>query len=383
MVRRTTFCTAALFTAALAVLTAAHAAPADGEAKQAASPAPRVEVVFCLDTTGSMKGLLDRAKEKIWSISNAIAGAKPSPEVKIGLVAFRDRGDDYITKVFDLTDDLDEIHARLKEFKAAGGGDIPESVNEALDVAVNKIKWSTDDDTLRILFLVGDAPPHMDYPDDVKYPVTCKKACEKGIVINTIQCGNDADCTKYWQDISRKAEGAYVQISQQGGVRTVVATPFDKDLAAINEKLAGTTLVFGSKAEQSKAKDSADEARKLAPAAAADRAGFNAKRGQNAAYDLLDAIKSGKVELEKLKKEELPEELRGKTLQEQKDYLEKLEKERTELRKKALELDKQRSDYIQKELEKDKEKKQSSFDGQVLEVLRKQGKKAKLDFESK
>jgi Mg-chelatase subunit ChlD len=382
MFTRTTLWITATLLATCAALTLTSPAPAEPDAKkETASPAPRVEVVFCLDTTGSMKGLLDRAKEKIWSISNSIAGAKPSPELKIGLVAFRDRGDDYVTKVFDLTDDLDEIHARLKEFKAAGGGDIPESVNEALDVAINKIKWSKDDDTLRILFLVGDAPPHMDYPDDVKYPVTCKKACEKGIVINTIQCGNDTECTKFWQDISRKAEGSYVQISQEGGARTVVATPFDKDLAEINGKLASSTLVYGSKAEQAKGKDSADEARKLAPAAAADRAGFNAKQNKNAAYDLLDAVKSGKVELEKMKKEDLPEELQGKTLQEQKDYLDKLDKERTELRKKALELDKQRTEYINKELAKDK--KESSFDGQVLEILRKQGKKAKLDFESK
>src|SRR5208282_5270293 len=118
-------------------------------------------------------------------------------------VAFRDRGDAYITKVFDLNDNLDFIHDRLMEFKAEGGGDIPESVNQALDDSVNKIKWSKDDDTLRIIFLVGDAPPHMDYKDDVKYPVTCKKACEKGIIINTIQCGNDAECTKYWQDICK------------------------------------------------------------------------------------------------------------------------------------------------------------------------------------
>src|SRR6516225_4843860 len=85
-----------------------------------------------------------------------------------GLVAFRDKGDVYITKVFDLSDDLDAIHGHLKTFRAEGGGDAPESVNQALDDSVNKIKWSTDKKTLRIIFLVGDAPPHMDYPDDVK-----------------------------------------------------------------------------------------------------------------------------------------------------------------------------------------------------------------------
>ena len=52
--------------------------------------APQIEVVFCLDTTGSMGGLIEAAKQKIWSISNQIANGKPTPELKIGLVAFRD-----------------------------------------------------------------------------------------------------------------------------------------------------------------------------------------------------------------------------------------------------------------------------------------------------
>src|SRR5213595_1223853 len=183
------------------------AVPLAAEEKKAEKAAkPQVEVVFCLDTTGSMGGLIDAAKQKIWSISNQIASGKPTPELKIGLVAFRDKGDAYITKVYDLSDDLDAVHANLKTFQAQGGGDTPEHVNQALFEAVHKIKWSTDKKTLRIIFLVGDAPPHMDYTDDVKYPVTCKAAVEKGIIINTVQCGNDPDCTKIWKDIGEKGK---------------------------------------------------------------------------------------------------------------------------------------------------------------------------------
>src|SRR6059058_1939318 len=105
---------------------------------------PRVEVVFCLDTTGSMGGLIDGAKQKIWSLCNQIAGGKPTPDLKVGLVAYRDRGDAYVTKVIDLTDDLDAIHTQLMGFRAAGGGDFPESVNQALNEAVTKISWSKD-----------------------------------------------------------------------------------------------------------------------------------------------------------------------------------------------------------------------------------------------
>src|SRR5437868_10873683 len=119
--------------AALAASVSLTSARADE--KKPASKRPKVEVVFCLDTTGSMGGLIEGAKQKIWSISNQIASGKPTPDLKIGLVAYRDKGDVYVTKVTDLTEDLDAVHDQLKGFKAEGGGDTPESVNQALDDA--------------------------------------------------------------------------------------------------------------------------------------------------------------------------------------------------------------------------------------------------------
>jgi von Willebrand factor type A domain len=165
-------------------------APANKESVKK-EPKPQVEVVFCLDTTGSMGGLIDAAKQKIWTIANQIASGKPTPRLKIGLVAYRDRGDQYITRIFDLTDDLDAVYAHLMEFRAEGGGDAPESVNQALLESVATINWSADKKTLKIVFLVGDAPPHLDYANDVQYPETCRRAVEKRIIINTVQCGND------------------------------------------------------------------------------------------------------------------------------------------------------------------------------------------------
>jgi Mg-chelatase subunit ChlD len=340
---------------------------------------PQVEVVFCLDTTGSMGGLIDGAKKKIWAICNQIAGGKPTPDLKVGMVAYRDRGDEYITKVIDLTTDLDAIHAELKKFVATGGGDEPESVNAALDDAVNKIKWSTDKKTLRIIFLVGDAPPHMDYPDDVKYPVTCKKAVEKGIIINTIQCGSSADCTKYWKDIAAKSEGSFAAIPQEGGV-VAIDTPFDGRLAELNTEITKTAVVYGGKGDREKARMRLTEARALAPAPAADRAAFGAKAARAAGDDLIDALREKKVKLSDVKEEQLPDELKKlKTEKERQEYLDKLAKKRAELNKEVLELDKKRADYIAQEMAR-KGKGKDSFDNQVLEILRKQAGKHDIAY---
>lgn len=343
---------------------------------------PKVEVVFCLDTTGSMGGLIQAAKDKIWAICNQIAGGKPTPELRVGLVAYRDRGDAYVTRLFDLTDDLDAVHANLKGFQAQGGGDTPESVNQALYEAVHKIKWSRDANTLRIIFLVGDAPPHMDYPDDVKYPETCRAACEKAIIINSIQCGNLPGTQQVWKDICTKAEGSYVQIAQNGGPVVTIETPFDKRLAEINAELARSTLTFGDARKQQADRRKADDAvRSLPPALQAERAAANAKLGGRAAsYDLLDNLKNGKLRLEELKDDELPDELKKLTLEERKAYLKKLEERRAALSKEALELDKQRSDYIAQKQAEQKQTGKDSFDGQVLDLLRNQARRVKIEY---
>lgn len=343
---------------------------------------PQVEVVFCLDTTGSMGGLIDAAKKKIWSISNQIAAGKPTPDLKVGLVAYRDRKDAYVTKVFDLTDDLDAVFTNLMAFKAQGGGDTPESVNQALHETVTKIAWSNDKKTLKIIFLVGDAPPHMDYADDVKYPDTCKLASARDIIINTVQCGRDATTQKYWQDICRLAEGSYVQIDQQGGPIVTVATPYDSDLAKINSDLNSTILVYGRPELQSKGLAAKAATGALPAATAADRAAFNSTtQAGGTAYDLLRNLQTGKVKLTELKKDELPAELRELSLEQQQGYLARLEKKRSELTEQAVDLNKKRNEFIaRKQAEDSANRAGDSFDGQVLRILQRQATRSNIEY---
>src|SRR5712691_12213301 len=132
--------------------------------------APRVEVAFVLDTTGSMGGLIEGAKRKIWSIARRIGEGRPRPDLRIALVGYRDLGDEYVTRVHDFSRDMDEVHERLMAFQASGGGDTPEHVSAALGAAVQQLSWSqgptapggSGGPALQILFLVGDAPPHVE-----------------------------------------------------------------------------------------------------------------------------------------------------------------------------------------------------------------------------
>src|SRR5689334_1509902 len=144
------------------------------------SNGPTMEMVFVLDTTGSMGGLLTGAKQRIWGIVNDVMQTSKLSSVKVGLVAYRDRGDRYITQVLPLTDDLDKVYATLTEYQAEGGGDEPEDVRRALAEGVAKAGWSQPSaNHAQILFLVGDAPPH-DYLDEPDTLTTADVAVQQG-----------------------------------------------------------------------------------------------------------------------------------------------------------------------------------------------------------
>ncbi|MEN8106666.1 MAG: vWA domain-containing protein [Pseudomonadota bacterium] len=318
----------------------------------------RIDVVFVLDTTGSMGGLIQAAREKIWSIATTMASAQSAPEIRMGLVAYRDRGDTYVTRVVDLSSDLDSMYATLMDFQASGGGDGPESVNQALHDAVNKISWSQDTGTYKVVFLVGDAPPHMDYQNDVKYPVTLSAATEKGIVVNAIQCGRASGTTPAWQQIARLGDGHYFQVEQAGGA-VAIATPFDDKIAKLSAKLDDTRLYYGTVEEKEKQQRKLAATDKLHAAASVEsrarRAAFNSSKSGAANFlgdgELVDAVTSGRVDLSSIDKDKLPEPMQAMSPEEQEVIISETAERRNELKRQISELTGERSAYLDKKVD--------------------------------
>ncbi len=367
----------------LALLLAAAAAPSaaavQADKPAAAAGAPRIEVCFVLDTTGSMGGLIEGAKLKIWAIANQMVSAKPTPRLKIALIGYRDRGDEYVTRFYDLSEDIDAVYANLQKFEAGGGGDTPESVNQALHEAVAKVAWSPDRGVLKIIFLVGDCPPHMDYPDDVKFPKTCEAAVKKDLIINTVQCGNHGETTPVWQDIAGRAEGKFVAIGQSGDMQ-VVSTPMDAELAKLNAEVGRTLVPYGSERKRGEvvAKQAAAEA--AAAPAAADRLAYNASTGKavQGGGDLVDDLKDNRVKLEEVKADELPAEMKNLTKEQQAAYLKAKAEERQKVQARIAELVKKRQEYINEEMRKAAGK--GGFDEQVRAIVTEQAKSKGIKY---
>lgn len=371
--------------AAVAIVIAAEpvapgAAQPAGGAKTAAAvkPQPKVEVAFVLDTTGSMSGLIEGAKAKIWYIANQIVLGEPKPIVRMGLVAYRDKGDEYVTRVYDLTDNIDQVYTDLMKFQTGGGGDTPEHVNKALDDAVHKLSWSADKKTLKIIYLVGDSPPHNEYKDTPTYDKLTQQAIEKGIYVNTILCGGNTETAGIWKEIAKGAEGTFLAIAQDGGV-VEIATPFDADMAKLNRDLVGTAVVYGSAREQAAQKALNTGAASYAAPAAAERGKFALNSGKVADRDLVKDAKEGKVDVAKLKQEELPADMQKMSPEEQKKHLADMSAKREKVTTELKELSAKRDEYIKQELAKNKDAKKG-FDSQVLEVLKSQAARRDITY---
>jgi VWA domain-containing protein len=346
------------------------------------SAAPTMEMVFVLDTTGSMGGLLSGAKQRIWGIVNEVMQSSSLSSVKVGLVAYRDRGDQYITQVLPLTEDLDKVYSTLMDYKPAGGGDFEENVRRALAEGVAKAGWSqSSSNHVQILFLVGDAPPH-DYADEPDTLTTAGLAVQKGIIVNTIQCGTAAATKEAWEAIARQGQGQYFLIPQNGGVETI-STPYDEQLSQLGTRLGGTYVAYGGGAGKdgddfrASRKEMAVStevviATRSAPSAAADRSVNKALNSKAYIGDMLQDIENGSTKLASIKDEDLPSELKELSAEERTKEIEKRLAERSEIRKQILSLSKQRTEYIAAEQKKRNGGAQNSFDVAVSAVLREQ-----------
>ena len=341
-----------------------------------------LEMVFVLDTTGSMGGLLEGAKQKIWGIVNEVMQSPAKPAVRVGLVAYRDRGDQYVTQVLPITNDLDKVYTTLMEYRADGGGDGPENVRRALADGVRQAGWSKASERVsQVIFLVGDAPPHDDYQDEPDTLVTTQEAVSRGMIVNTIQCGEATDTRAVWQNIARRGEGRYFAIAQDGGVSTI-ATPYDSRLSELGGKLGATYTAYGGGAgpagttyrAESRARQAAAETTITANAAApaqADRAANKAMNRDAYVGDLLQSIENGTVKLDGVKDEDLPDELQQLSPAERQKEVGRRLAERQKIRDEIVSLSKQRDAFIAAERKKTTGAK-AGFDSAVADALKEQ-----------
>ena len=178
------------------------------------SKRPLVQIAILLDTSNSMDGLIEQAKSQLWKISNELIKARQdgvAPEVQVALYEYGksslDRQTGWIRQIQPLTTDLDKISEELFALHTNGG---QEYCGWVIKRAVDELEWSPASDAYKVIFIAGNEPFTQ---GPVNYVESCKAAITKGIIVNTIHCGNEAiGVNTKWKDGADRADGNYLVI---------------------------------------------------------------------------------------------------------------------------------------------------------------------------
>jgi von Willebrand factor type A domain len=358
-----------LTTLPIAVLMAATAHATTQQANQ------KVEVAFVLDTTGSMGDLIDGAKRKIWSIASTVVETNPNADISMALVAYRDRGDDYILQTTPLSEDIQGLYGKLVKLQADGGDDTPESVNAALNEAINKLHWTSGPNVKRIVFLVGDAPPHMDYKQERQYPAIMKDAIEHDIVVNAVQAGDMPETTEIWKEIAQFGHGRYIAIPQNGGEVSIIITPFDDDILHLQMELDRSVLPYGTKDKKAEISTKMSEKAAAPSSVQIENSKYYSKRALTKEVitgggDLIADLRNDKIKLDAIDDKEMPEELLAKPKAERQVWIDAKLDERSKLENHMAALIAKRDAFVQ--VEQKKTAATDSFDRAIEDTLRSQ-----------
>ncbi len=174
---------------------------------------PATDIMFIVDSTGSMSDEMLFLQSEF----SAIAGEIGTDNVRYSVNFYRDEGDDYVTKCFDFTNDISELQQTLNNERADGGGDTPEAVTEILDETMNKSDWG--ENSVKLAFMIFDAPPHSDRDNLDVLNNAIKTASEKGIrIIPVVSSNSDRDTELFGRALSICTNGTYVFLTDDSGI---------------------------------------------------------------------------------------------------------------------------------------------------------------------
>ncbi|CAM4323805.1 vWA domain-containing protein [Flavobacterium terrigena] len=316
----------------------------------------KIQVAILLDTSGSMDGLIEQAKSRLWNIVNTLTTLKYSGKIPTIEIALYEYGNDgiaaeknYIRQVTPLTTDLDLISEKLFSLRTNGGS---EYCGAVIGDATKELKWDDGKNNMKLVYICGnegfDQGP-------INYKEAISDALKKGIYINTIFCGNqDEGIRLFWKNGADVAQGKFFNINSNETIH-YIATPYDVRINELNIKINMTYIGYGTQGEAKKMNQTIQDknAESISAANFTERAVSKSKAVYtNTNWDLVDRVKDDKDALSKIKTEELPAELKGKSEKEIKVIVAEKTKEREAIQKEIAELAKKRQDYIDAEAKK-------------------------------
>ncbi|MCP3915225.1 MAG: VWA domain-containing protein [bacterium] len=341
-----------------------------------------IDIAICLDTSGSMRGLIDSARQKIWTIVNDLALAKPEPQLRVALLAYggqsypQEAG--FVRLAAPLTSDLDLISREL--FTLSAGGSV-EYVGRVVDRAT-QLAWSPEPGALKLIVVAGNESADQDRVRP--YRDACRSAIARDIMVNAIYCGPGTDAiAPGWREIAKLADGQFASIDKDNGT-VAIASPYDAELTRLSGEINTTYLYYGEGGRGAWANQTVQDrnAAELNSDAQASRAQLKSgKFYRNSHWDLVDATKEESFDLAGVDPAHLPEVMRLMTLEQRKGYIAAMRKKRTGIQAQIAKLSESRSKFVEEAmLEHDETK---ALDFVIRKALRDQARTRGFTFESK
>ncbi len=315
---------------------------------------PTIQIGILLDTSSSMSGLINQAKEQLWKIVNEVAKANKDKEdvvIQVGLFEYGKASlpkyEGFLQLLSPLTSDLDKVSEALFELHTNGG---EEYAGKVILESVNRFVWSDNKDDLKLLIIAGNESFGQ---GNVPYTKAIKKARTNNIIINTIFCGNASKGIRLgWKKGARLGGGRYFNINHNNQ-REYVATPYDDEIISLGNSLNYTYINYGSKkkrrAKTANTIKQDTNAKGLSKTSYVERNIVKAKKQYTeASTDMVTAYIANAPSIAKITKEELPAELKDKSTKEIKQIVEEKKTKRLSLQKKIKKLEQKRDKFISK-----------------------------------
>lgn len=342
-----------------------------------------VQIAILLDTSNSMDGLITQAKTQIWKVVNEISTAKKngkSPDVEIALYQYgNDRlssKGNFIEQVLPFTKDLDMVSDKLFGLTTCGGY---EYCGAVIEDSVKKLEWSKNNKMLKVIYIAGNEEFTQGAVD---YKKSCKTAIKKGIIINTIYCGDLQDGRDTgWKDGADLADGSYLCIDQNTTTK-YVETPYDSDVIALNNRLNDTYIYYSEEGMVSMdCMVEQDENAALASTESEIQRVFTKKNKNysNMSWDLVDSVKNDDVDIKSIDKNDLPRELQKLSDVELEKYIDEQNSERDSIKKELEDLEVKRKEYINEQLKSESEN--SDLGSAIVQSLKKAAEAKGYSFE--
>ena len=342
-----------------------------------------VELAICLDTSGSMDGLINSARQKLWTIVNDLATAEPTPKLRVALLSYGNDGhheeNGWVNVETPFTEDLDTVSEMLFGLTTNGGTEL---VGRVVQTSLQELDWHPSEGALRMIFVAGNESANQD--EKVAAHTICKDAAARGIDVNSIYCvynDDDSEVLPGWRELASSGNGAFAQIDQNNG-SVVIATRFDPKLIALSSALNDTYIPFGAAGEAGCRNQWVQDANavQLNSANAASRAATKAGKLYNCSWDLVDATRNGEIKLEDVDVADLPEDMRELTHEQRLEKIESMLVQRTELQTQIASLDQRRQKLLNAELARQAHTNIGSFDLAIRTAIRTKAKERGFAF---